>query len=91
MNDKKDIDEVLEVIARVLIRCVVLIIIALLFWWGALVLWGDFVYNTHSKIVPLSREQFNAIHYTGMLVTKTVAGVFFFIPYIAIRLVLRKR
>jgi len=85
------VDEVLEVIAQVLLRCTIMAAVVLLFWWGSLALLGDIAYRTHSRFVPVSREQFNAIHYAGLLTTKAAMGMFFLIPYVAIRLVLKKR
>jgi len=85
------IDEVLEVTAQVLIRCTIIGVIVLLIWWGALELFGDLAYNVHSKIAPMSKTQFDIIHYVGMLITKAAVSLLFFIPYIAIRLVSGKR
>ena len=39
----------------------------------------------------LSRPQSKVIHYCGMGLTKLVVGLFFFIPWVSIRLVLRNR
>ena len=66
-------------------------ILILFLWWGALVLMGDFAYSVNSKIVPISRQQFDIINYAGMLMTKGVIPVLFLFPYIAIRLAIRKR
>ena len=66
-------------------------VLVLLFWLGALLLAGDLAYSVHAKIVPISREQFYAIHYAGGLMTKATVFFLFLFPYIAIRLVTRKR
>lgn len=87
----KNIDEALEVISQVLIRCTVMGVIVLLIWWGALELFGDLAYSVHSKIAPMSRQQFDIIHYVGILMTKAAVSLLFFFPYIAIRLVIKKR
>jgi hypothetical protein len=63
----------------------------LLLWWGALELAGDLAYSVHSKIAPMSRQEFDIIHYVGILMTKAAVAVLFFFPYIAIRLVRKKR
>lgn len=84
-------DEVLEVAAQVLIRCAVIGVIVLLVWWGALELFGDLAYNIHSQMAPMARQQFELIHYVGILATKAVISVLFFFPLIAIKLVIRKR
>lgn len=87
----KTIDEVLEVIGQILIRCTVMGVIVLLIWWGALALFGDLAYSVHSKIVPITRQQFDVIHYAGMLMTKAAVALLFFFPFIAIKLVVKKR
>lgn len=91
MNNMNTVDEVLEVSAQVLARCTVIGVISLLFWWGALELFGDLAYSIHSKIAPMSREQFDIIHYVGMLATKAGVSLLFFFPFIAIKLVIKKR
>jgi hypothetical protein len=84
-------NETLEVVSQVLIRCVVMGVVVLLFWWGGLAFMGDFVYDVHSKLTPMSRQQFDVIHYAGMLTTKAAVSLLFLFPYIAIRLVIKKR
>ena len=87
----KTIDEVLEVIGQILIRCAVMGFIVLLIWWGMLELFGDFAYSVHSRMAPMTRQQFDIIHYVGILTTKAAVSLLFFFPYIAIRLVIVKR
>ncbi len=91
MYDSDGANEMLEVIGKVLIRCFIMGVLVLLYWWGALALMGDFVYSVHTKIAPMTRQQFDVIHYAGMLMTKSTVFVLFLFPYIAIRLVIRKR
>ncbi len=91
MEHSSNVNEQLEVISQVLIRCVVMGIAALLLWWGALAWMGDLAYRVHSSLLPVSREQFDAIHYGGMLMTKAGISLLFFFPYLGIRCVMRKR
>ena len=91
MCDASNVDQILEVVGQVLIRCVVMGVVVLLFWWGGLAFMGDLVYSIHSKLTPVTIEQFNVIHYAGMLTTKAAVSLLFLFPYIAIRLVIRKR
>ncbi len=91
MHDSNNANEMLEVTGQVLIRCFVMGVLVLLFWLGALALGGDLAYSVHAKIVPISREQFYFIHYAGGLMTKATIFFLFLFPYIAIRLVIRKR
>ena len=91
MRDSNNANEMLEVTGQVLIRCFVMGLLVLLFWLGALMLAGDLAYSVHAKIAPISREQFYLINYAGGLMTKAAVFVLFLFPYIAIRLVLKKR
>ncbi len=91
MGSESNTNEVLDVVGQVLIRCVVMGVAVLLIWWAGLAFMGDFVYAVHSRLTPVSRDHFNAIHYAGMLTTKAAVSLLFFFPYIAIRLVIKKR
>jgi len=84
------ITEWLDAVAKILLRCWVFGFLLLLFWFGAVTLAGDFVYGVHGSMFDLSRHELDLIHYCGMGLTKLVVGLFFFIPWVAIRLVLRK-
>ena len=91
MGNSSNIDEILEVVGQVLVMCVVMGVIVLLIWWGALALMGDFTYSIHTKLTPMTKQTFNVIHYAGMQTTKAVVSLLFLFPYIAIRLVIKKR
>ena len=91
MYNSNSANETLEMIGQVLIRCFIMGVFVLLFWWGALAIMGDLAYSIHTKIVPMRRQQFDVIHYVGMLMTKATISVLFLFPYIAIRLVIKKR
>ena len=88
MSDQ--ITEWLEAIAKVLLRCWIFGFIVFLFWLGAVTLAGDLALGVHGDVFGLPRPQLNVIHYCGILLTKLVVGLFFFIPWVSIRLVLRK-
>ncbi len=83
-------EELLDILAKVLIRCFLMGVVVLLFWGGMIVFAGDLVYNVHSSFFPMSRQQFYVISYTGALFTKVCVFLFFLLPYISIRLVQRK-
>ncbi len=91
MGNTNTIDEILEVVSQVLMRCTVMGVIVLLIWWGVLELFGDITYSIHSRIAPMTRQQFDIFHYIGILMTKAGVSLLFFFPYISIRLVIRKR
>ena len=91
MKNANTVDEGLDIVGQILIRCTVIGVAVLLIWWGALELFGDLAYGVHSKVAPMTRSQFEIIHYIGMLMTKAGVSLLFFFPYIAIRLVVKKR
>ena len=83
--------DMLDAVAKILLRCWIFGFILLLFWWVAITLAGDFTLGVHGDIFDLTRSQLNVIHYCGILLTKLAVGMFFFIPWVSIRLVLKKR
>ncbi len=84
-------DETLEVLAQVLIRCTLMGFAVLFIWWGALVFLGDLAHSVHSMVAPMTKEQFELIHYIAMIAVKSAVTLFFLFPYIAIRLVMKNR
>ncbi len=89
MDDQRS---ALELWARVLIRCFALSIALLIIWFGLYLLLGDWAHSVHSRMFgELSRRDFELINYCGMALVKLSAFVFFLIPYIALKLVLRAK
>lgn len=82
--------EYLETVARVLIRCFWGGVLLLLIWFVSYLAAGDWVYAMHAKWFSFSRQQFDVIHYCGMAATKLIILVAFLIPYLCLRIVLRK-
>ena len=91
MPEPANTNDLLDTVAKILLRCWIFGVILLLFWWGAITLAGDLTLGVHGEMFDLTRPQLNVIHYCGLLLTKLVVGVFFFIPWVSIRMVLRKR
>ena len=91
MYNSNNTNEILEAIGQVLIRCFVMGVLVLLFWFGALTLAGDLAYSVHANFVPITQQQFYVIHYAGGLMTKAAVFFLFLFTYTAIRLVIRKR
>jgi hypothetical protein len=90
MPESTQTTDLFDALAKVLMRCTVLGFLLLLFWFGALMLAGDLVYSIHGSMFELGRHELSVIHYCGMGLTKLVVGLFFFVPWLAIRLVLRQ-
>ena len=84
------ITEWLEVVAKILLRCWIFGFLLMMVWAAAFLLCGNIIYDLHGSMFGLSPHELNLINYCGMGLTKFAVGVFFFIPWAAIRLVLRK-
>jgi uncharacterized protein DUF6868 len=91
MPELTQTDDLLDAIAKVLLRCWILGSILLLFWFGVVMLAGDLFYGVHGSMFGLPRPQLEVVNYCGMGLTKLVVGLFFFIPWVSIWLVLKKR
>ena len=85
------ISEWLEVIAKVLLLCWLFGFLLLLFWFGVYAVAGDQVLKIHGTWFDLTKHDFDLMNYYGMAFVKVCVFLFFLVPYIAIRLVLRKR
>ncbi|MFH2138077.1 MAG: DUF6868 family protein [Candidatus Omnitrophota bacterium] len=90
-EDKDKKFECLEKKAGVLGWCFVLSMVLVFWWFIMMVFAGDFIYGMHSKFFAMSRETFNAIHYSGIAILKTMIFILFLVPYIAIKIVLKKK
>ena len=91
MNAEAGLDEKLDVVAGVLIRCFFMGMVCMTIWFVAFVTVADWAYALHSKFFPITREQFNLVHYTGVLVLKVAVFGLFLLPYIGIKRVQKKR
>jgi hypothetical protein len=80
-----------DTLARVLLRCWIFGFLFLFFWFGVFLAGADFIYRVHGGIFGLSKHEMDLIFYCGMGLLKLVVIVLFFCPWVAIRLVLRKR
>ena len=60
----------------------------LLLWWALfLLLAHDWTYRLHSKWFKISVEQFDAIHYAGIVIFKLGVFMFNLVPYFALRII----
>jgi len=83
------ITEWLEVIAKILLLCWLFGFVLLFIWLAAFM--SGAVYKLHGPLMDLSAHELDVIHYCGIASLKLCVIVFFFFPWLAIRLVLRKR
>jgi len=76
----------LETVRSFLAWCTVLNSVLVLVWWVFFAVAGDWIYGLHGKWFKLSRPTFDAIHYAGMALLKTLIFVFNLVPYLVLRL-----
>jgi hypothetical protein len=79
-----------DTLAQILLRCWIFGFVLLLLWFGMYMLAGDVIYRLHGPMFGLSKHDLDVIHYCGMAFVKLIVILFFFFPWLAIRLVLRK-
>ncbi len=83
--------DLLDALAKVLLRCFVLGVLLLLISFGVFLLADDWAHGFHAKWFGVSKYEFGLMYYYGMAYMKICVILFFLLPYITIRLVLRKR
>ena len=81
--------EFFEILGKVLLRCWVFGFLLLLLWFGSFM--TGTLHKLHGPMFGLSPNDLNVIHYSGMAFAKLAVILFFFCPWLAIKLVLRKR
>jgi hypothetical protein len=75
-----------ETLRAALLWCTV-INYAMLLLWAALVLLAPRFVRWHGRWFGMSAEQFNVLHYGGILLYKLGIILFNLVPYIAVRIV----
>ena len=89
MSDPKNID-FFDVLAKVLLRCGIFGYLLLLLTFGVYMLAGETIYQLNGNLFSLSKHELDLIVYGFIVLTKFVVILFFLIPWLAIRLLLRK-
>ncbi len=77
-----------DMLAKVLLRCWIFGFVLLFIWFGVLL--SGAVYKLHGPLMDLSNDELDVIHYCGMAFLKLIVLVFFFFPWLSIKLVLRR-
>jgi len=81
--------DVLDTIASVLLRCWILGIVLQFITFAAIHLMGDAAHDIYGIIFGLSNEKSDVIIVVFLSLIKLCVALFFFIPWVAIKLVLR--
>ena len=77
----------LELIRATLGWCAIINMGFLIVWGIFMITMPNFVYRMHTRWFKLSRETFDAIHYSGMAAYKIAIFFFNLVPYFALRIV----
>ena len=79
-----------DTLAEVLLRCWIFGFVLLFIWFGAVLLAGEAIHKLHGPMFGLSSHELDVIFYCGMGLLKVFVLVFFFIPWLSIKLLLKK-
>lgn len=80
----------LDPLNKVLLRCWIIGGVLLFIQVGAVLLLGEVIHRYHGPMFGLSSHELDVIIYSGIMLFRVFVIVFFFIPWLAIKLVLRK-
>ena len=84
-------DNLLDRVADILLWCFLLSFALLLLWFVFYLLAGNWAYSIHAGWFELNKRDFALVNYWGMAFTKVFAIMIFLLPYLSIKLVLRKK
>ena len=82
--------ELLETTKDVLLRCWIIGFVLLFISLGATLLTGNLVHDRHGSIFGLTKHELDLIFYCLMGILKLIVIACFFIPWLSIKLVLKK-
>jgi len=88
---KDEQNNLLDAVAGICLRCFVLAVCLLLFSFVFYLLAADWAYSFHSKWFEITRLHFDLTYYYAMAFFKMAAFLFFLLPFISIKLILRKK
>ncbi len=91
MTDSSELRDLLDLISKILLRCWILGAALLLVWVGLVLFAGGTLQSLQGCMFHLTPHDLSVIHYCGLALTKVCVILFFFFPWLAIRLVLRKQ
>ena len=80
----------LDTLGKILLRCWIISFALLLFSFVIFMLTGEIIDDIHGKMFGLSSHELDLIIYCSMGLFKLFVFIFYLIPWLAIRLVLRK-
>ena len=84
------IRETLVLLNRILLRCWTLGFAVVFIWLGAILLMGNVIHDLHGPMFGLTNHELDVIFYCGLGLWKLAVLACFFIPWLSIKLVLKK-
>jgi hypothetical protein len=91
MNESSSVISDLEVLSGILIRCFVIGVVFITLWFIFFLLGGDEGYTLHALLFQITRHEYDLLNYYGMAFVKGLNFLLFLFPYLAIKMVLRRR
>lgn len=86
-----ELNNLLNQVASILLRCFLLTYALLLIWFFMMLFAGNWAYGIQACLFDISRHDFALTNYLGIAFTKICAIVFFLFPYISIKIVQKKK
>lgn len=81
----------LDLVAGILVRAFIVTVGAMLFTWLVWLIAGDAVYSIHSRMIDLTRKEFDLFFLYTMTFLKGLNVLLFLSPFLAIKWFLRGR
>lgn len=91
MSESSSLISDLEIFSSIFLRCFIISLLFVTFWFIFFLLGGDLGYTIHTRWFQISRHEYDLLNYYGMAFIKGCNFLFFLFPYIAIRMVLRRK
>ena len=82
--------ELLETTQDVLLRCWIFGFVLLIISLGATLLTGNLIHDLHGSMFGLTKHELDLVFYCLMGILKLIVIACFFIPWLSIKLVLKK-
>jgi hypothetical protein len=82
--------DLFDALAKVLLRCWLFGFALLFIWLATILLMGETICKLHGPTLGVLSHELHVIFYCGMAMLKLLVLVFFFIPWLSIRLVLKE-
>ena len=86
MSDLQPIDQFFNTLAKILLRCWIFGLILLGISAATILFAGDSIYTLNERMFSLTRHEVELVIYGVIVLIKILVLVFFFIPWLAIRL-----